>query len=63
MIFSPYVLEPVKAIMGMSEFSDAVLKLPMTGFIINKFSILLLGIIVLTGIILYAKFRGRQSDL
>jgi len=62
-MFSPYMLEPVKEILGMTEFSDELGQIPLTSFMIQKFNLILLGLIVVTGIIMYAKFRGRNSDL
>lgn len=63
MMFAPYTLAPVSQILGMSEFATELTQLPLTSFMITHFSLILLGIIVLSGIILYAKFRGRASDL
>lgn len=57
-MFGPYVIEPAKEIFNMPTLSDAVAKLPMTNFILTKFNIILLAVIVITGIILYAKIRG-----
>ena len=63
MIFAPYVIEPIKQIFGMPEFGTAVLKLPLTNFIVTRFNIILFGIVVVTGIILYAKWRGGKSQI
>jgi len=56
MMFSHYVIIPIETLFGMSEFSTEVLQLPITGFILNQFDIILLAIIILTGIITYSKF-------
>lgn len=63
MMFAPYILEPVKQIFGMGWFSDAVLALPLTEFVVTKFSLILFGIIIVSGIIMYGKFRGASSEL
>jgi len=63
MIFSPYVIEPIKQIFGMAEFGDAVINLPLTEFVLTRFNIILLGVIVVAGIIMYAKLRGGGVKL
>lgn len=64
MMFAPYTMEPVKQIMGLSPtFTTEVAQLPLTSFVINRFNLILLGIIILNGIIVYARFRGTTSDL
>lgn len=63
MMFAPYTVEPVKQILGMSpEFTTELTQLPLTNFALQRFSIILLGIIIITGIITYGKFRGGGSD-
>jgi len=58
LMFANTFLAPVQAIFGETQLSDEVLQLPITGFIINSFDIILLAIIVLTGIIMYGKFKS-----
>ena len=58
LMFSHTVIEPVQKIFGLSSFSTEVLQLPITDFILTNFDMLLLGIIILTGIIMYGKFRS-----
>jgi len=62
MMFAPYTIEPVKKIFGMSNFSEAVLHLPLTDFVVSRFSLIIFGIIIVAGIIMYAKFRGGRSS-
>ena len=62
LIFMPYIVEPAKQLFGMSWFSDAVVNLPLTNFVLTKFSIIILGIIIVNGIIMYAKFRGGGQN-
>ena len=63
MTFSTYLTAPVAHILGMSQFETELGQIPMTSFMITNFNLIILGIIVLSGIILYGKFRGRSSDL
>ncbi len=63
MIFAPYVVEPIKQIFGMAEFGDAVVNLPLTEFVVTRFNIILLGVIVVAGIIMYAKLKGGGTKL
>ena len=60
---SPYAIEPVNQLFGMSEFSTEVLQLPLTNFVVTYFHMIIFSVYLITGIILYAKFRGRSSDL
>lgn len=63
MIFAPYVIEPIKQIFGMAEFGTAVVNLPLTEFVVTRFSIILLGVIVVAGIIMYAKLKSGGTKL
>ena len=63
MMFAPYVVEPIKQIFGMAEFGDAVVHLPLTEFVVTRFNIILLGVIVVAGIIMYAKLKGGGTRL
>lgn len=58
MIFAPYVVETIRQVFGMAEFGTAVINLPLTEFVVMRFNIILLGVIVVAGIIMYAKLRG-----
>ena len=42
---------------GATTFSDAVSKMPITNWLVNNFSIVLLGIAILSGVVMYAKFK------
>jgi len=63
MMFAPYVVEPIKQIFGMAEFGDAVINLPLTEFVVTRFNIILLGVIVVAGIIMYAKLKSGGTRL
>ena len=63
MSFAPYTMEPVGKILGMDQFSTELGQIPMTSFVITNFNLILLGVIVLSGIVMYSKFRGKGSDL
>jgi len=41
---------------------NAISKMPMTSFFLNNFTVINLGIIVLSGIIMYAKFKYGRSQ-
>ena len=56
--FSHYIITPISTILGMDAFSQEVLQLPITGFIVNWFDLILLGIIIVTGVIMYGKYSG-----
>ena len=57
----PYSISVAERIYGMSQFNtapnDVISYIPMTQFILNNFGSFLVGIIVLTGIIIYGKIR------
>ena len=61
LMFSHYIVSPVETILGIDSFSTEVLQLPITNFIVLNFDLILLGIIILTGIIMYGKFRSGSS--
>jgi len=57
LIFAPYVIAPIETIFGMEIFATEVSQLTITNFLLSKFGLTLLGIIVITGIIMYGKWR------
>ncbi|MEA3413897.1 MAG: hypothetical protein U9Q99_00010 [Nanoarchaeota archaeon] len=61
LMFSHTVTAPISIIFGLNSFSTEVLQLPITDFIITNFDLLLLGIIIITGIIMYGKFKSGGS--
>ena len=61
LMFSHTVVAPISTIFGLDSFSGEVLQLPITDFIVNQFDLILLGVIVLTGIIMYGKWRSGNS--
>ena len=63
MVFSTYLTAPVSSMLSMPQFTTELGQIPMTSFMITNFNLIMLGIIVLSGIILYGKFKGRSSDL
>ncbi len=63
MSLAPYGIEPAKQIFGMSAFSTEILELPLTSYVVTYFHMIIFAVFIVTGIILYAKFRGRASDL
>ena len=56
--FAHNVVYPIQTILGMDAFADEVLQLPITDFIVMKFDIILLAVIILTGIVMYGKWRS-----
>ncbi len=61
LMFSKLVMAPVTTIFGMDAFSKEVLQLPITNFIVTRFDLILLGVIIVTGIIMYGKFRSASG--
>lgn len=59
LMFSKYLITPITTIFGMSEFSTEVLQLPIINFIVTRFDIIILGIIIVTGIIMYSSFKSE----
>jgi len=57
LMFAKYIAAPVSTIFGMSEFDTEVLQLPIVNFIVTRFDIIILGIIIVTGIIMYSSFK------
>ena len=47
----------VQNIRGTDAFSDAVNLMPITNWLMQNFSVTLLGIAILSGVIMYAKFK------
>jgi len=62
-MFSHYVVIPVTTILGMEQFSTEVTQLPIVGFIVLRFDLILLGLAILTGIIMYSKFKGNGGGI
>jgi hypothetical protein len=60
-MFAHNVVYPIQTIFGMEDFSTEVLQLPITDFIIMRFDLILLGVIILTGIIMYGKWKSGSS--
>jgi len=58
LMFSHTFMYPIEKIMGASQFSTEVLQLPITDFIITQFDLILFAIILVTGIIMYGKWRS-----
>lgn len=50
-------LETLYSTAGTNPYSSTVASLPMTAFMVNNFGIVMLGVIVLSGIVMYAKIR------
>jgi len=62
-MFSHYVVVPVTTILGMSQFQTEVGQLPIVNFLVLRFDIILLGLAILTGIIMYSKFKGGGGGI
>jgi len=58
LMFAHYVVVPIQTIFGMDAFSTEVLQLPITEFLVTRFDLMLLGVIMLTGAIMYGKYRA-----
>lgn len=57
LIFAPTVYTSLDALWNNSQFTEAAAGLPLTGFILQNFGVILLGVLVLSGIVMYAKFK------
>lgn len=62
----PYTASVGEKIYSMSQFSvgdeNVVQYLPMTEFLLNHFGVVMVGIIFLSGVIIYAKIRFRSNQ-
>lgn len=58
---APYSIVAAEKVYGMSQFSsgsnNVIQYIPMTEFMLNNFGVIIVAILVLTGIILYAKIK------
>jgi hypothetical protein len=63
LMFSKYAVQPVSILLGRPDFATEVGQLPIVGFIVTKFDLILLGIIIINGIILYGKWKIAQQGL
>lgn len=61
MIFIPVLLETAENIWTADTISGYTSSLPMTQFFLDNYSIIMLIVMVITGIITYAKIRGYQQ--
>ena len=61
-MFSHYVVKPISIILGMEQFATEVGSLPIVNFIVLRFDLILLGIAILTGIIMYSRFRKNGGS-
>jgi len=62
-MFSHYVVVPIQTILGMSTFSDAVATIPIVNFLVLQFDLILLGIVIITGIIMYSQFKASSGGM
>lgn len=62
MIFIPTLLQPAESIWEADVISAYTIHFPMTQFILDNYSAIMLVVIVLTGIIIYAKIRGQNQS-
>ena len=61
LMFAPYVISPIEKILGMNIFSNELSQLTITSFLVSKFGLILLGIIIITGIIMYGKWKQGKN--
>ena len=57
-IFAPMLLDSVDKIYDSADFTSEVSDIPMVDFIRNNFTMIVLGIYFISGIIIYAKIRS-----
>jgi len=58
LMFSHTFMYPIEKIMGSTQFSTEVLQLPITDFMVTNFDLIIFGIILVTGIVMYGKWRS-----
>lgn len=57
-IFAPYIINSADAIYSSSQFSDGIIYLPMVNALRTHYMGILVGLIVITGIIIYGKISN-----
>ncbi len=62
-MFSHYVVVPVTTILGMEQFQTEVTQLPIVNFLVLRFDLILLGLAIITGIIMYSRFKGGGGSV
>lgn len=66
MLTAPYLMVASEKIYSMSQFSaggnNVIQYLPMTEFLMNNFGIVILAVLVVTGIVMYAKIKFFASS-
>ena len=63
-LVAPYAIVSAEKVYSMSQFTGAsgvVQYIPMSEFLMNNFGVFIVGVIVLTGIIMYAKIKFFSS--
>jgi len=58
MFFAPQAVQVLQYLWTGTDFQEAYGNMPLTVFILNNFSIIMLSLIFITGIIMYAKMKG-----
>ena len=61
MIFVPQLLITAEGIWGADTISTTTVYIPVTQFLMDHYGLILLIIMIITGIIMYAKLRSYQS--
>lgn len=62
MIFAPMILESVNQIYDSAEFVDEVAQIPMLDFLRTYFGLIIIGIIFISGVIMYGKYKLFPSQ-
>lgn len=60
-ISAPFVIMTAEKMYSMGDFSSVISYIPMTEFLMNNFAVVIVGVIVLTGIIMFAKIKLFNS--
>lgn len=58
---APNILYAVEQIYNTPAYVDQINRMPMTRFLFDNFIVVLIGIIILSGVIMYAKFKFNSS--
>jgi len=56
-LFAPTAVNSIQTIWDTSAFATTTNEMPMVDYVLNNFNVILLGIVILSGILMYAKIK------
>lgn len=63
LMFAPELFDMLDTIYGSSQFTADVANLPMTYYLYNNFALILLSVMILSGVIMYGKYRLTRGEI